>query len=41
MTVGPSTCGKNNLCKQYLQKMLPGSVKYLSSDDIRLELLDS
>lgn len=40
MTVGPSACGKTTFCTQVLKAQLPGIVKYLSSDDIRLELLN-
>ena len=41
MTIGPSTCGKTVFCKQHLIPNLPGSVRYLSSDDIRGEIIGS
>ena len=41
MTVGPSTAGKTTFCLNFLKEKLPGIVKYISSDDIRTELLDN
>ena len=39
MTVGPSMAGKTTFCLDFLKPKLPGIVKYLSSDEIRWELL--
>jgi len=41
MTVGPSTAGKTTFCLNFLKENLPGIVKYISSDDIRTELLNN
>ncbi|CAH6418197.1 3 phosphatase [uncultured virus] len=50
MTIGPSTCGKTTFCKEYLipqlleffgSTMCGGTVRYLSSDDIRWEIIGS
>jgi predicted kinase len=41
MTVGPSKCGKTTFCTQYLRSALPGKVIYLSSNDLRHDLMDN
>jgi len=38
-TVGPSNCGKTTLCKKLVEKLSNYNVGYLSSDDIRRELV--
>lgn len=38
-TVGPSNCGKTTLCKKLVEKLSKYNVGYLSSDDIRRELV--